>query len=107
MRFGSIECGGGEEGHGVWWWKRVDGFGWGEDPRGPSPAAQDDTPSEEGGKGKGKCNSKCKCKCNGNGNSNSKGKGNSNSKSKSKSKCGDSSPSASLRVRMTAVVGLG
>jgi hypothetical protein len=84
VRFGFIECGGGEEGHGVWWWKRVDGFGWGVDPRGPSPAAQDDTPSEEGGKGK------CKGKCNSKNNSKNNSKCNSNSKSNN-NKCGDSS----------------
>jgi hypothetical protein len=61
------------------WWKRVDGFGRGEDPRGPSPAAQDDTPSKEGGNGKGK------------GNGNGKGKGKGKGKGNSNSQCGDSS----------------
>ncbi len=79
------------EDHEVLWWERVDGLGRGGEPRGPSPAAQDDTPSEEGGRGKGegkgegegkgnsKCNGKCNSKCNG------------NSNSKGKSQCGDSS----------------
>jgi hypothetical protein len=51
--------------------------GAGGDPRGPSAAPQDDTPSKEGGKCKCKCKSKSKCKC----------KCKSKSKSKSKSKC--------------------
>ncbi len=83
------------------------GLGRGVDPRGPSPAAQDDTPSKEGDKGKvngnGNGNGNGKGNGNGNGNGSGKGKGkrkgkgkgkgkrNSNSRSNSNSQCGDSS----------------
>ncbi len=64
--------------------------------------------------GNGKSNGKSNCNRNGNGKSNGKSNGNGNGNGKSngngngngKSQCGDSSPSASLRGRMTAWVEL-